>query len=94
MFARSHAFVDPEVAAKLTGTFHIGIRCGSDRTIEIANGAATVTHGRPPSADVRTNNDPVSMLLTSLGSRPLWKASLAGIGVDSTALDAAERGTP
>lgn len=81
MFAMSYAFVDPEVAAKCTGTFHIGIRGGSDWTIEVANGAATVTQGRPPSADVRTNNEPVSMLLTSLGRRPLWKAALTGKAV-------------
>lgn len=79
--AMSYAFVDPEVAASCTGIFHIGIRGGSDWTIEVAEGAATVTCGRPARADVRTSNEPVSMLLTSLGRRPVWKAALTGKAV-------------
>lgn len=71
----SAAFVDESVARRCRGTFHIGLRGGSDWTVDVVDGGAVVTQGRPAYADVRTSNEPVAMLLTSLGRQPQWKAA-------------------
>ena len=74
----SAAFVDPTVARRCVGTFHVHLRGGTDWTIRVADATAVVTAGRPDRADVRTSVEPVSMLLTSLGREPQWKAAITG----------------
>ncbi|MEM8706122.1 MAG: maleylpyruvate isomerase N-terminal domain-containing protein [Actinomycetota bacterium] len=67
MMPASEVFCDHEVALRSTGTYHLGLRGGSDWTIGVADGLVSVRAGRPDRADVRIVGDPLAMVLMSFG---------------------------
>ncbi len=76
-------FFDPVAAGDLNAVVHLRLRGGHgldpvDWTQTIANGAMTVTKGRPARADVRLNVDPATFLLLSLGRIGELKPTLTG----------------
>ena len=73
------AFVDPERAAKVAGTYHMGFRGHGDWTFHIADdGSLTVEEGRPAKADARLSADPAAFTLVSLGRVNQFVPTLTG----------------
>lgn len=70
--------VDPDVAARATGTYHLRIRHGHDWTIRVQDGAATIAKGQPRRADLHVSADPVTFLLLGYGRSSRWPALLTG----------------
>ena len=67
MMPASEIFCDYEVALRCPGTFHFGLRGGSDWTISVADGFVSVQPERPKRADVRITGDPLAMVVMSFG---------------------------
>lgn len=70
--------VDPDVARKATGTYHLRIRHGHDWTIDVRGGAATVDKGRSGLADLHISADPRAFLLVGYGRASRWRSVLTG----------------
>jgi uncharacterized protein (TIGR03083 family) len=70
--------VDPDVARRAAGTYHLRIRHGHDWTIEVRDGAATVEKGRPELADLHISADPLAFLLVGYGRASRWRSLLTG----------------
>jgi hypothetical protein len=70
--------VDPEVAVKATGTYHLRLRGGDDWAIEVRDARAEIQRRRPPSrADLRVSAEPVAFLLVGYGRMSRWRALLS-----------------
>jgi len=69
--------VDPKVAVKATGTYHLRIRGGDDWTIEVRDGGAQIERGRPGRADLHVSAEPVAFLLVGYGRMSRWRALIS-----------------
>ncbi len=77
--ALTPVFVDGGKAAKLSGTYGIRLRGGSDFTYRIDDaGSMTIERGWPDHADARLNADPVAFLTSGLGRTSPIVAALTG----------------
>jgi hypothetical protein len=70
--------VDPEVAGRAAGTYHLRIRHGHDWTVEVRDGVATVQKGHPERADLHISADPLAFLLVGYGRASRWRSLLTG----------------
>lgn len=70
--------VDPSVAEKAPGTYHLRIRDGQDWTISVEDRAASVDKGRPTRADLHVSADPLAFLLVGYGRANRWRPLLTG----------------
>jgi uncharacterized protein (TIGR03083 family) len=68
--------VDPKVAMKATGTYHVGLRGGDDWAIEVRDGRASIEPRRPSRADLHVSADPVAFLLVGYGRMSRWRGLL------------------
>jgi uncharacterized protein (TIGR03083 family) len=71
-------FVDPRVAPKAEGTYHLHVRPVDDWSIVVSGGKAVIGAGRPAGADLHLSVDPVLFLLNAYGLMPTWKAVARG----------------
>jgi len=72
------AVTNPDVAAKIPGTYVTRIEGGESFTIQVADGAASVVPGEVGKPDLVTTADPVAMLLASFGRLNPARAALTG----------------
>jgi uncharacterized protein (TIGR03083 family) len=71
-------FVNPEVAERAAGTYHLRLRGGDDWTIRVRDGGAVIERQRPGSADLHISAEPVAYLLVGFQRMSLWRAVLSG----------------
>lgn len=73
------AFIDPVVASRCVGVYHLRFRGGPEYTYRVdADGRIVVSDGKPAKADVHLVADPATFLLLSLGRTGQFKAALTG----------------
>lgn len=70
--------VDPDVAERAPGTYHLRIRDGHDWTIHVEDRAASVDKGPPSRADLHVSADPLAFLLVGYGRTNRWRPLLTG----------------
>jgi hypothetical protein len=71
-------FVNPEVAERAAGTYHLRLRGGDDWTIRVGDGGAVIERQRLGSADLHISAEPVAYLLVGFQRMSLWRAVLSG----------------
>jgi mycothiol maleylpyruvate isomerase-like protein len=71
-------FVDPKVALKASGLYHLHLRGGPDWTVRLAKETAEFERVRPTRADLHLSADPVAYLLVGFKRRSQWRALLGG----------------
>src|SRR5439155_5127701 len=69
--------VDPKVAMKATGTYHVRLRGGDDWAIEVRDGRASIERRRASRADLHVSADPTAFLLVGYGRMSRWRALLS-----------------